>query len=81
MLPQESRLGPVQGYDRVWWLSGRLEVSDINNATIMFVETLYFVILWRLQPFRFYRPRFSVDEFQASIAYGVQLGLAVAYRV
>ena len=71
VLPQELRLGPVPGYDRLWWLSVRLEVIEIHNATIMFVETLYFVILWSLQPFRFYRPRIAVDEFQVSIAYKV----------
>jgi len=62
--PQETRLGPVQEFNRVWWLSASLDVIEIHRNQIMFVETLYFAILLGTQPFRYYRPRFSVDEFQ-----------------
>ena len=64
MQPQETRLGPVQEFNRVWWLSANLDVIEIHRNQIMFVETLYFAILLGTQPFRYYRPRFSVDEFQ-----------------
>ena len=71
MQPQQTRLGPVQGFVRVWWLTPALEVIEIGRNKIMFVETLHFSILWGVQPFRFYRPRFAIDEFQVCSVQGL----------
>ena len=62
--PQASRLGPVSALGRVWWLTPKLVVVEINRSKIMYVETLHFATKWQLQPFRIFLARFSVDEFQ-----------------